>query len=267
MTQRLQTTRRAVIAPTILLALGVFAGSAGNAVADKTKAELEAEAAAHRARGACQGAYPGWLRGVVDGYNGTAASPVENKTLIKLSIPTPEVLKPGDERLGWGDGLEEGHRLGVEYGVELGKAARTPESNTAKMDDATTKLGNYIKLHCGGLIAPLDWDAIAMDDRGTTTITSLNEAQLTMSLAASANQIAIGTENLARCAREAEAKGDQVAAAKCRAEAKASAHIAIGFADMAKSHEAAGRAEAAIAVRDAKDAADKAKKAADDAGG
>ena len=96
---------------------------------------------------------------------------------------------------------------------------------------------------------------------------SLNEAQLAMSLAASANQIAIGTENLARCAREAEAKGDRAAALKCRAEAKASARLAAGLADMAKSHEAAGRSEAAIAVRDAKDAAEKARKAADDAGG
>lgn len=243
----------------IPVAISALAWSAGAALADRDSPEFH--------RGACQGAYPGWLRGVVDGYNGSATSPVENKTLIKLSIPTPEVLKPGDERFGWGDGLEEGHRLGVDFGVELGKAARTPESSTAKMDEATTKLGNYIQFHCGALIAPLDWGATVMDDRGTTTIASLNEAQLTMSLAASTNQIAISTENLARCAREAEAKGDQPAAMKCRAEAKASAQIAAGLANMARSHEAAGRAEAAIAARDAQDAADKAKKAADDAGG
>ena len=265
--QRKTTLRVALGMSALLLASGLLIAGVGGALADKTKAELEAEAAAHRARGACQGASPGWLRGVVDGYNGAATSPVENKTLIKLSIPTPEVLKPGDERLGWGDGLEEGHRLGVDYGVELGKAARTPESNTATMDVVSSLFGFFFVFFCVGLFVLLVWVATVMDDRGTTTITSLNEALLTMSLAASANQIAIGTENLARCAREAEAKGDQAAALKCRAEAKASAQIAAGLADMARSHEAAGRAEAAVAVRDAKDAAEKARKAADDTGG
>lgn len=243
----------------VIIALGAFAWSAGAALADRDSPAFH--------RGACQGAYPGWLRGVVDGYNGSATSPVENKTLILLSIPTPEVLRPGDERLGWGDGLEVGHKLGVAYGVELGKAARTPKSSTETMDQSATALGNYIQFHCGALIAPLDWDTTVMDDRGTTTIASLNEAQLTMSLAASANQIAISTEDLARCAREAEAKGDWPAAFKCRAEAKASARIVVSFADMARSHEAAGRAEAAVAVRDAQDAAEKARKAADDTGG
>ncbi len=243
----------------MLVAISAFVCNAGAALADRDSPAFH--------RGACQGAYPGWLRGVVDGYNGSATSPVENKTLILLSVPTPEVLKPGDERLGWGDGLQEGHKLGVDYGVELGRAARTPESDSKKMDQATTALGNYIKSHCGGIVAPLDWDKTVMDDRRTTTITSLNEAQLTMSLAASANQIAIGAENLARCAREAEAKGDLAAAVKCRVEAKASARIAVGFADMARSHEAAGGMEAVVAVRDAQDAAEKARKAAADGGG
>ena len=40
---------------------------------------------------------------------------------------TPESLKPGDERLGWGDGLKAGYKAGVDFGVELGRAARTPQ--------------------------------------------------------------------------------------------------------------------------------------------
>lgn len=260
------TPRLAFLLSALLLALGAFVGSAGDALADKTKAELEAEAAAHRARGACQGAYPGWLRGVVAGYTGSVASPVGNASFVLEFVPTPEVLQTPDERLGWGDGLQEGFKAGVAYGVELGKAARTPNSNVETMNRATEQLHAYIAAQCGGLIAALDWDTTMMNRNRTLTIASLNESQLAMSLAATANQLAVGTENLARCAREAEAKGDRAAAMRCRAEAQSSAHLTASFTAMAKSH-AAQREEAVQAVIDAEAAAEKARKAAADTGG
>src|SRR3569623_490186 len=191
MTQQRQTAPRAALALTILLALGIFAGSAGHAVADKTKAELEAEAAAHRARGACQGAYPGWLRGVVAGYTGWVAGPVQDASFILKFVPTPEVLETPDEKLGWGDGLQEGFKAGAAYGAELGKAARTPNSSTEIMNRATEQLHAFITNQCGGLSAPLDWDTTMMNTNRTLTITSLNESQLAMHLAATVNQIAI----------------------------------------------------------------------------
>lgn len=218
-------------------------------------------------RGACQGAYPGWLRGVVDGYNGLASSPVTDATSILVKVPNPEALSSADEKLGYGDGLMVGFKLGVDYGVELGRAARTPKSNTQTMNRSAEALLAYISFHCGDLIAALDWAKTPMNQAGASTIASFNEAQIIMSLAASANQIAISTEDLARCAREAEAKGDQAAALKCRAGAKSSAQIAAGFADMARSHAAAGLEEATQAVMDAQSAADRAKKSADDTGG
>ncbi|MBS0246796.1 MAG: hypothetical protein JSR61_09255 [Proteobacteria bacterium] len=250
----------------LLLASGLLIAGVGGAFADKTKAELQAEAAAHRARGACQGAYPGWLRGVVAGYTGSAASPVTDASFILDSVPTPDVLQTPDERLGWGDGLQEGFKAGVAYGVELGKAARTPNSNTEVMNRATEQLHAFITNQCGGLIAPLDWDTTMMNNNRTLTITSLNETQLAMTLAATVNQIAVTTENLARCAREAEAKGDQAAAMRCRAEAKSSAQLAANLNEMVKSH-AAQREEAVQAVNDAQASAEKARKAADDTGG
>lgn len=218
-------------------------------------------------RGACKGAYPGWLRGVADAYNGLATLPIENGTLILTRVPTPESLAMGDERLGWGDGLMEGFKLGVAYGVELAKAARAPESNADKMKNATDAFGAYLQMHCGKHPAALDWNTTVMDNKGNATVTSLNEAQLAMHLASSANQLAISAEKLALGAQDAEAKGDHPAAMTFRASAKGSAHLAASFADMAQSHAAGGREEAVQAIIDAKAAAERAKKAADNAGG
>lgn len=249
--------RRRRLAAVVVLCMSLCGATAARA--DRDSPEFH--------RGACQGAYPGWLRGVVDGYNGLAASPVANATLVLTKVPLPLVLTTPDEKLGYGDGLTEGFKLGVDYGVELGRAARAPKSSTETMNRATEGLGAYITLHCGALIAALDWNTTIMNEAGTSTIASLNEAQIVMSLAASANQIAIGTENLAQCAREAEAKGDKPAAMKCRAEAQSSAQIAAGFADMAQARAAAGLEEATQAIMDAQAAAERAKKSAEDAGG
>ena len=244
---------------TCVMALCVSMGAATVARADRDSPQFH--------RGACEGAYPGWLRGVVDGYNGLAASPVADATSVLVKVPLPDVLTSADEKTGYGDGLMEGFKLGVAYGVELGRAARTPDSSTSVMNRSTEGLGAYIALHCGALIAPLDWDTTMMNQAGTSTITSLNEAQIVMSLAASANQISISTENLARCAREAETKGDKLAALKCRAGAQSSAQIVADFADTAQAHAAAAREEAVQAIIDAQAAAERAKKAAEDTGG
>jgi hypothetical protein len=222
-------------------------------------------------RGACEGAYPGWLRGVADGYNDLYHATLDNPRAAQQmdAIPNPRAITSASEaeRLGYRAGLKAGYAAGVSYGTELGRAARTPDSNTKTMDQATEQLGAYVKRHCGHLIAALDWDTIPMNAEGKTTATSLNEAQMVMHLAAAANQIAIGAEKMARDAQEAEAKGDKPAAIKSRAAAQADAQLAANFAQMAQSHAAAGREEAVQGIMDAQDAADRAKKAADSAGG
>lgn len=218
-------------------------------------------------RGACQGAYPGWLRGVADGYNDLASRPVKDASGVLQKVPTPAVPAPGDERLGFGDGLQAGFKLGVEFGVELAKAARTADSDSLRMDKATAQLGTYIKRHCGELVATLDWETTFMNAAGTSTVASLNEAQVAMSMAAHANQAAIGAEKLVRGAQEAEAKGDRLAAIRFRAAAQASAQLATNFAGMARSHAATGREEAVQAIIDAQAAADRARKAVEGAGG
>lgn len=222
---------------------------------------------AMRLSGACQGSYPGWLRGVVDGYNELTSSPVENPTLVLKRIPTPEQLSVSDARLGFGDGLQAGFKLGVAYGVELRKAARTRDDVSQKMADLTAQFQAYIQTHCIEPAAALNWDTTFMNDRGTSTVSSLNEAQLAMHLAATANQMAIQAENMAREAKEAEAKGDQPVVMALRAAAQSSAQTAEGFARMAKSHAATGREEAVQAIIDAQAAADRARKAADSIGG
>ncbi|HCL67253.1 MAG TPA: hypothetical protein DIC56_20940 [Rhizobium sp.] len=220
-----------------------------------------------RERGACEGAYPGWLRGIVDGYNDLSKSPVENPSNLLLKVPTPAALPKGDARLGFGDGLQEGFKLGVAYGVELGKAARTRDNVSQKMADLTAQFQAYIQTHCVEPAAALNWDTTFMNDRGTSTVSSLNEARLVMHLAANANQMAIQAENLAQEAKEAEAKGDQAVVTALKAGAQSSAQTAANFAQMAKSHAATGREEAVQAIIDAQAAADRAKKAADSIGG
>lgn len=217
--------------------------------------------------GACRGAYPGWLRGVVDGYNDLSKSPVENPSNVLLKVPTPKAFSPGDERLGFGDGLQAGFRLGVDYGAELGKAARTRDDVSQKMANLTAQFQAYMHTHCVDPAAALNWDTTFMNEAQTSTVASLNEAQLAMHLAATANQLAIGAENMAQEAREAQAKGDQAAVMALRAAAQSSAQTAAGFAQMAKSHAATGREEAVQAIFDAQAAADRARKAADSVGG
>lgn len=261
-TRQIVTIARASAALSALAAfvlLGVSLWGATPALADRDSPEFH--------RGACEGAYPGWLRGVVDGYNGLAQSPVVDATVILIKAHTPTSLTSDDERLGYGDGLMEGFKLGVGYGVELGKAARGPEHNASAMEQSTGQLHAYVQNHCGELIAPLDWDTTLMNPAGTTTVTSLNEAHLAMTLAATANQAAIGAEKMATGAREAEAKGDQAEATKFREAAQFDAQTATTFAQLAQSHAAAGREEAVQAIMDAQAAAEKARKAADNAGG
>ena len=267
MTQQRKTAPRVALRLSALfIALGVFASSAGYALADKTEAELEAEVEAHRARGACQGAYPGWLRGVVSGYTGSVGSPVTDASIVIQLVPTPEALQTPAERLGWGDGLQVGFSAGVDYGVELGRAARTSEFNGATMNHAIERLHAFTAAQCGDLIPPLDWDTTMMNQNQTLTLTSLKESYFAMERAANANEFAVGAENAARCAREAEAKGNQAEALKCRAEAKELAERTVNFAELTKSH-AAQREEAVQAVNDAEAAVERARKAADDTGG
>jgi hypothetical protein len=217
--------------------------------------------------GACQGAYPGWVRGVVDGYHDLATSPVENPTSILPRVPLPTAVKRGDQALGFGDGLQAGFSAGVAFGVELGKAARTPQSDSAKMEQATAEFDAYVKKHCGKRPAALDWETTFMNQRQSATVASLNEAHIAMSNAMHANQAAIAADKLARGAQEAEARGDHAAASAFRNAAQLSAKTAADFAEMARSHAATGREEAVQAIIDAEAAADKARKAAESAGG
>lgn len=241
----------------IAFCTAVWAG--GDALADDRTPQYHS--------GACQGAYPGWLRGLVDGYNDLSSSPVEDASGILKRVPTPTTLGLGDERLGFGDGLQAGFRAGVDYGVELGKAARAPQSNAERMSQATAALDAYILAHCGNPLGALDWNTTFMNESRTSTIASLNEAQVAMSLAAHTNQAAIAAEKLARGAQEAEAKGDLPAAMKYRAAAQVSARLAANFAQMARSHAATGLEEAVQAIIDAEAAAERAAKALESAGG
>jgi hypothetical protein len=218
-------------------------------------------------KGACAGAYPGWLRGKVDGYNEMIRGPVTDPSSILPRAPTPKSLTTANERLGYGDGLKAGFKAGVDYGVELGRAARTPDSNTRKMDQALAEFDAYLRSHCGDSPAGLDWNTTFMNDRGSATVASLNEAQVAMHLAAGANQAAIVAEKSARGAQEAEAKGDQPVALKFRLTAQLSAQTAASLAEMARSHAATGLEEAIQAINDAQAAADRARKSADSAGG
>jgi len=239
----------------IAITVGAMAMDAAPVVADEDSPQFN--------RGACEGAYPGWLRGMADGYHDLSAGPEQNPTRIRLRVPTPEALTSADERLGYGDGLEAGFKLGVAYGVELGKAARTPKDVSQEMANLTAQFQAYIQRHCGDLVAALDWKATYMNEDRSSTVASLNEAQVAMHLAATANQMAIQAEDMARDAKEAQAKGDQPVFMALRAAAQTSARTAAGFAQMAKGHAAAGREEAVQPIIDAQSAAERAKKAAD----
>ncbi len=217
-------------------------------------------------RGACEGSYPGWLRGVVDGYHDLSLSSVKDPSIVLRVVPTPEELTSADERLGYGEGLMEGFRLGVSYGAELGRAARTSEANLEIMQQYGTQLTAFAKTHCGELVAALNWETTFMNTARTSTLAGLHEAFLAMSLAATANQQAVETEKLVRESQEAEAKGERETAAKYRETAEFTAQMAADLAQMARSHAAAGREEAVQAIIDAEAAAERAKKALDGAG-
>ena len=158
-------------------------------------------------------------------------------------IPTTESLKAGDERLGWGDGLRGGYKAGVDFGVELGRAARTPNfsrrSTWIRRRNSSTPTGNSIAP--AGLRLWSGKVTILMDQKRTSTVASLNEAQVAMGLASNANQAALGAEEMARGARVFLMKGDKLAAIKFRAAAQVSAELAGNLAGMAKSHAATGR--------------------------
>jgi len=250
---------RSLFAFSVILALALSPCGAIDAFAD--------DDIAMRLSGACKGSYPGWLRGVVDGYNELTNSPVENPTLVLKRIPTPEQLSVGAERLGFGDGLQAGFKLGVAYGVELRKSARTRDDVSQQMAELTAQFQAYVQEHCTGPGVSLNWETTFMSHRGTSTVTSLNEVQLAMHLAATTNQLAIQAENMAQEAKEAEARGDHSVIQAFRAAAQSSAQTAANFAQMAKSHAATGREEAVQAIIDAQAAADRAKKAADSIGG
>ena len=217
-------------------------------------------------RGACEGSYPGWLRGVVDGYHDLSLGAANDPSIVLRVVPTPEELTSADERLGYGEGLKEGFRLGVSYGVELGTAARTSEANLEIMQQYGTQLTAFAKVHCGELAAALNWDTTFMNTARTSTLAGLHEAFLAMSLAATANQQAVETEKLVREGQEAEAKGERETAAKYRETAEFTAQMAADLAQLARSHAAAGREEAVQAIIDAEAAAERAKKALDGAG-
>ena len=180
--------------------------------------------------------------------------------------PVPESITSADEQLGYKEGLQGTFAFGVAYGVELGKAARTDDSSTAIMNQATEDLGAYVSNHYGYLTPYLDWDNTFLNASRTATATRLNAAQMAMHHAAAANQLAVGAEASARDARQAEAKGDHPAALSHRLTARSGAQIASGFAEMARSNAATGREEAVQAIIDAEAAAERAKEAADSAG-
>ncbi|MBB6179615.1 hypothetical protein [Pseudorhizobium flavum] len=218
-------------------------------------------------RGACEGAYPGWLRGLVDGYNGVADASATGGSVSLAAAPVPDSITSADERQGYKEGLQAGFAYGVAYGVQLGKSARTDETDANIMNRATEGLSVYIQSHCGALIPYIDWDRTFLNASGTATATSLTAAQLAMHNAATANQLAVGAEASAQEARDAEAKGDHPVALANRLAAQSAAQMAAGFADMARSQAAAGREEAVQAIIDAQAAAERARKAADSAGG
>ena len=242
------------------MAIGLCLGpiSAPSAFADRDTPQFHS--------GACTGAYPGWLRGVSDGYNNLTASPVENPTSVLIRVPTPDILPKGDARLGFGDGLQEGFKLGVAYGAELAKASRTRQSPQDQLVALSGALKTYMDVHCVTPATALDWETTFLNDRGTATIASLNEALVAMHLAVSANQLANAAEDAARSAQEAQARGDQPAVQAFLDAAKLHARTAADFADLAKSHAAAGREEATQAIMDAQSSAERARKAVDDIG-
>lgn len=255
------TARRYVALAALAALAALFASPWGAtvALADRDTPEFHS--------GACKGAYPGWLRGVADGYNDLSKSPVENASNVLLRVPTPETLSPGDERLGFGDGLQEGFKLGVDYGVRLGKGARTQESDSEGLGRLTAQFQAYVEAHCGVSSGALDWDTTFMNDRGTSTVTSLNEAQVAMHYAVSANQMAISAESMVDYAREAEARGDQSAVQAFREAAELHARTSADFARLAEGQAAKGLEEAVQAIMDAQSAAERAKKAAESIGG
>lgn len=214
-------------------------------------------------RGACEGTYPGWLRGMVDGYHDLAGNSVDDPRIVIEKVPMPEWITSEDEDLGYQVGLMAGYTLGIAYGVELGKGAREAEYHSEKMVQLTEAFQNHVQEYCGDLTAAVDWNATFMNHAKTSTVTSLNEAQIAMHFAVSANQMAISAENMVSYAREAQAKGDLSAVQAFRDAALLHARTAADFARLAEGQAAGGREEAVQPIMDAQSAAERAKKAAD----
>jgi len=217
-------------------------------------------------RGACAAAYPGWVRGLADGYN---EARITDPQIVLVKIPLPATMKTDAEEVGYRVGLMAGFVLGLQYGEELGRGARTPdaEADFNKMADATRQLDNHAKKFCGDQEAGLDWETTLMDEAGTATVASLHEAQLAMHFALTTNQEAAGTVRAARAALQADAKGDHAEADAWRATMKETLRWAEDFAQMTRGRAAAGRDEALRALSDADFAAGRARKAAEEAGG
>ena len=208
-------------------------------------------------RAACAASYPGWLRGIVDGYNGLSNA---------MYIPIPDALTTDKESAGFTEGLINTFELGTAFGKALSEYARTPQRNTTAMNRKSEQFGAYRKTHCRGPDLALDWDTLVMSRNETSTATSVREAYFAMQSAANTNQAALSAEEAARDAREAKAKGDHESAALSRESARFSARMAADFLEAAQNHAAASRADALLALMDAQAAAEKAKKAADSAG-
>ncbi|MDE3175688.1 MAG: hypothetical protein KGM15_06195 [Pseudomonadota bacterium] len=211
-------------------------------------------------RGACEGAYPGYLRGVVDGYNELSQRRMD-------AIPNPAALAAGDETLGYRAALWAGYGIGLSYGMALAKAARGDgEIPRDEMMQPGLRLNDYLAKHCGVAPAGLEPGAVPLNQTGAATAATLNEAQIAMSIAYWANQSALVAEKMARGAREAEAKGDKDLFLKFRDAARTSAQQAANFAQQARAYSRTGKEEAVPAINDAQAAAERARKAADSLG-
>lgn len=240
----------------IAISVGAMTAHAAPVAADEDSPQFN--------RGACEGAYPGWLRGMVDGYHDLAGSSVEDPRIVIEMVPMPEWITSEDEDLGYQVGLMAGYTLGIAYGVELGKGAREVEYHSEKMVQTTEAFHNHVQKYCGDLTAAaVDWKTTFMNHANTSTVASLNEAQIAMHFAVSANQMAIGTENMVGYAREAQARGDLSALQAFRDAARLHARTAADFARLAEGQATGGREEAVQPIMDAQSAAERAKKAAD----
>lgn len=253
-------SRATLLGCAALLALGAGFTGASPALADP-----EAEAGRFN-RGACAGSYPGWLRGVVDGYN---ESRTTDPQIVQAKTPIPATILTDAEKLGFKVGLMGGFVLGLQYGEELGRGARSPEAeaDANRMGASTGQFQAQMTEYCAGLAVGLDWETALMDEAGTATVASLQEAQVAMHFAHTTNQHAACAQSAARSALTAEAKGEHAEAAAWRELVTRCAQWAADFAQMARGRAPAGRDEALRALSDVEAAMERAREAVASAGG